>query len=337
MLTILFNTNALTIKEKLKVYNFFTITTTIMRLITFFTLLIGIIVLVIILNSLITNNNQPDTTPMVSSSSSSSFRVSKPFSSKAISSSLSSSSLISSVENIEIPVVDNTPPIVNQTIVKSVISKPIVNTITPKEEVVVNESKLVSSVSNSTSLWNKTSVKAVQEQSQSSKAKSSSNKSITSEQQSWAKQYEAIESVPDILPTNVLVISKSKQTFSLIRDNKEVLTGDLTTGGSFLDPNGGWSETHTGIYWVGNKSRNVKMKMFNTPDKVSKYFISLIGKHSKLNPTNIGIHDSPWRNNFGADFDYKNKGTNGCITAPAKLVEKLFGIMELNDLVFIVD
>lgn len=330
-----------------------------MRLPTLISIVIAIIILLLIISAWPKGTNQEDTGSMVSSSMSSPLKDSSlykyiPFSSSLSSSSqMSSSSSISNYSDtsIEYEVTPNTFVVPRassasqEVIAQRVLPKENAQKVIPKEttksvatpsikspikstpKVVVSESPIVASS------------EPVQEQSQSSKGKSSSSKSIPMEKQSWAKHYEGIESVPETLPANVLVISKSKQTFTLIRDNKEVLTGDVTTGGHFPDPTGGWSETHDGVYWVSNKSRNVKMELFGTPDKVSDYFISLRGQHNVINGTEeyAGIHDSPWRSKFGSEVDYKNKGTNGCITAPSDLVEKLFDRMQLNDLVYIID
>lgn len=323
-----------------------------MNLQTLISIVVAIIILILIISAWPKGNQQEDTASMVSSSSSP-LKDSNLYSYIPFSSSLPSSSQMSSSSSVststEYEVTPNTNVASQEVIAKPVVlpkkaapiksvAKSSVTSVVSSSSVAITR-EVVASESSVTGIPVTASPKATQEASQSSGSKSSSNSSVAPEKQSWSKHYEGIESVPETLPANVLVISKSKQTFNLIRDNKEVLSGDVTTGGHFPDPTGGWSETHAGVYWVSNKSRDVKMELFGTPDKVSDYFISLRGQHNVINGTEeyAGIHDSPWRSKFGSEVDYKNKGTNGCITAPSELIKKLFDKMQVNDLVFIIN
>lgn len=280
-----------------------------------------ILVPLIFITSLVYIHNSPNTTsPNSFSNSVSSIKVNSQISSSSQSSLTSSSPQSSS----------STSSLQEQGKVNEVIIPK--TTSIEQKKVVIEEKSIVKKIITKSS-------------SKSSKSSSVSPSSVSAIKKvdprlkSWEEHYKGIESVPKILPENVLMVSKSKQTFELHRDGKVTLKGDITTGGSYLNPNNVWSETHNGIYWISYKSRDVSMKMFDTPEKVSDYFISLRGKHNGLNKTEeyVGIHDSVWRTKFGVGFDHKRKGTYGCITAPSGLVKKLYNIMEVNDLVFVVD
>jgi len=155
---------------------------------------------------------------------------------------------------------------------------------------------------------------------------------------SWKEFYNGIEPVPEVMPSNALVINRASQTYELIREGKTTLTGNVTTGGHYPAPDNMWSATHSGVYWVSNKSNNVEMSLYGASNKRSQWFISIMGNHNTVNKSEgfVGIHDSNWRSVFGQTFDYKNRGTNGCITMPDKDMETLFSILKLNDSIIII-
>ena len=167
---------------------------------------------------------------------------------------------------------------------------------------------------------------------------SSSSSSVDARMESWAKHYEGIEPFTGYIPNGkVLIVDKSEQSYQLLVDGNVVKTGDVTTGGHYSAPDGMWSETHSGVYWVANKSQDVEMALYGSSGKISKYFISLRGKHNARQGSEeyIGIHDANWRTTFGKGFDYKNRGTNGCISAPLEDVKYLFEELKLNDVVIV--
>lgn len=49
-----------------------------------------------------------------------------------------------------------------------------------------------------------------------------------------------------------------------------------------------------------------------------------------------GLHDAPWRSNFGGDI-YQSNGSHGCVNVPAENMEAIFNAMEIGNAVVVYD
>ena len=47
-----------------------------------------------------------------------------------------------------------------------------------------------------------------------------------------------------------------------------------------------------------------------------------------------GLHDAPWRDEFGGTI-YKTNGSHGCINLPPEKAEQLFSIIKTHDIIVI--
>lgn len=98
-------------------------------------------------------------------------------------------------------------------------------------------------------------------------------------------------------------------------------TGVLVAHGAVVtgDINGG-HRTPEGIYSLKYKIRNAVLKGTNYRTNVSYWM-----------PFNndIGIHDAPWRTEFGRDI-YLTRGSHGCVNVAFRLAETLFNKVEVG-------
>lgn len=110
-------------------------------------------------------------------------------------------------------------------------------------------------------------------------------------------------------------IDLTKQHLWYYNDGALVAHGDVVTG----NMNRGY-KTPEGIYSLKYKVRNAVLKGVNYRASVSYWM-----------PFNndIGIHDAPWRTQFGRDI-YLTRGSHGCINVAFSLAETLFNNIDVG-------
>ncbi|MDO4176878.1 MAG: L,D-transpeptidase family protein [Bacillota bacterium] len=91
--------------------------------------------------------------------------------------------------------------------------------------------------------------------------------------------------------------------------------------------------TPTGVYKIGNKSRNITLK--GGGKKGSKgYYESFVSYWMSFIGNSIGLHDASWRSTFGGEI-YKYSGSHGCVNLPPKKAGELYEIIEIGDPVIV--
>lgn len=108
-------------------------------------------------------------------------------------------------------------------------------------------------------------------------------------------------------------ISISKQHLWLYKDGKMIVHGPVVTG----NPNRGHS-TVTGVYMINYKQKDATLSGPGYEAKVT-YWMPFFG--------NIGLHDAPWRFNFGGKI-YLTRGSHGCVNAPLYLAKIVYENIE---------
>lgn len=79
-------------------------------------------------------------------------------------------------------------------------------------------------------------------------------------------------------------------------------------------------DTPTGTCYVYNKQRNRVLRGPNYASFVN-FWVPVRG--------NIGIHDAPWRSEYGGEI-YKTNGSHGCINTPYDEMEKIYEHVEIG-------
>lgn len=112
-----------------------------------------------------------------------------------------------------------------------------------------------------------------------------------------------------------LEISITKQHLWYYKEGKLLTQGSIVTG----NPNRG-NSTIIGLYMLNYKQKGATLR---GPDYASDvtYWMPFYG--------NIGLHDAPWRSNFGGEI-YKRNGSHGCINAPLYLAKTVYQHIEPN-------
>lgn len=92
-----------------------------------------------------------------------------------------------------------------------------------------------------------------------------------------------------------------------LRVESPCVTGNVTKG---------WG-TPTGIFPISYKKRDATLtgEDYSTPVRYWMPFNS-----------NIGLHDAPWRSQFGGEI-YKTSGSHGCINLPPEMAEKIYSLV----------
>ncbi|ROR26360.1 putative peptidoglycan binding protein [Mobilisporobacter senegalensis] len=104
-------------------------------------------------------------------------------------------------------------------------------------------------------------------------------------------------------------INLTAQHLFFYKEGKRILETDFVSGN--ISRNYG---TPTGTYPIQYKENDATLngEDYSTP---VKYWMPFNG--------NIGLHDAPWRNEFGKDI-YLTKGSHGCINMPPDAAKKMF-------------
>lgn len=130
---------------------------------------------------------------------------------------------------------------------------------------------------------------------------------------------------PEILPIwetpplsalrNYVEIDLTNQQLYLYTDGALVLETPIVSGSLATR-----HRTPAGAYTLVGKHRNVTLR---GPDYANfvRYWMPFNG--------GIGLHDAPWRRNFGGTI-YKTNGSHGCINLPADMAETIFGIIDAS-------
>lgn len=123
-----------------------------------------------------------------------------------------------------------------------------------------------------------------------------------------------VEGLDDIGDTYV-EIDYTKQHMWYYEDGKKILECDIVSG-NIAEGNG----SPDGLYKIVYKKSPAVLKGEDYESAV-EYFMPFA--------YNVGIHDAPWRSEFGGDF-YKTSGSHGCINSPGKIAEKLYKRIQIN-------
>lgn len=107
-------------------------------------------------------------------------------------------------------------------------------------------------------------------------------------------------------------VDMTEQMMYYYLDGKLQLETPIVTGNT-----GRRWETPEGVNYVYGKAVN---RVLSGPGYAShvNFWMPVKG--------NIGIHDAPWRSEFGGDI-YKTAGSHGCINTPYEAMEKLYGMI----------
>ena len=117
-----------------------------------------------------------------------------------------------------------------------------------------------------------------------------------------------------------VIVYISRQQLDYYENDVVVFSSPVVTG-----INGG---TPKGSYTLLNKSRNVALVGADYVSHV-KYWMPFIGR-------SYGLHDAPWRSNFGGDI-YKTNGSHGCVNLPTDSAAKLYDLLEVGTPIIIAD
>ena len=110
-------------------------------------------------------------------------------------------------------------------------------------------------------------------------------------------------------------VNITAQHLFLYVNGAKVLDTDVVTG----NPNKG-NSTPTGAYGITYCEKDATLKGENYTSKV-KYWMPFCG--------NVGMHDAPWRSQFGSDI-YMRSGSHGCVNLPPSIAPKIFAQVKTN-------
>lgn len=94
-----------------------------------------------------------------------------------------------------------------------------------------------------------------------------------------------------------------------------VVDTEVVTG----NPGMGW-ETPTGVYAVDAKKSPAVLTGEDYESPVT-YWLPFAG--------NVGIHDAPWRTEFGGEL-YQTEGSHGCVNTPYDQAEIIYENLEIG-------
>lgn len=118
-------------------------------------------------------------------------------------------------------------------------------------------------------------------------------------------------------------IDLSRQHVSFFKEGKQKYESDCVTG-CIAAGHG----TPTGIYSLGNKSRNITLK--GGGKKGSKtYYESFVNYWMAFIGNSIGLHDASWRSSFGGEI-YKYSGSHGCVNLPPSKAGDLYKVIDIG-------
>lgn len=141
----------------------------------------------------------------------------------------------------------------------------------------------------------------------------------TVEREPVYRQKAAVHDADDIANTYVEV-SIGGQHVWYYKDGNLVLSTDCVTGNTSLGRG-----THTGVYYVKYKDKNVILKGADYETPVS-YWMPFNGGE--------GLHDATWRGSFGGSI-YRGSGSHGCVNLPYSAAKTLYQNVSPGDPVII--
>lgn len=122
-----------------------------------------------------------------------------------------------------------------------------------------------------------------------------------------------------------LEIDLSAQTLWYYKNGKSIFRSEFVSGN--LKDNTG---TITGTYSLAYKERDATLKGVNVDgsdyESEVEYWMPFCNGY--------GLHDAPWRDEFGGDI-YKTNGSHGCINLPPEKAKELFSIIQTHDVIVI--
>ncbi len=117
-------------------------------------------------------------------------------------------------------------------------------------------------------------------------------------------------------------VSISEQKMFYFKDGEMILSTDVVTGNA-----GRKRDTPQKVCFVYGKQEK---RVLRGPGYASfvNFWMPVSG--------NIGIHDSPWRSEYGGEI-YKTNGSHGCINTPYNVMKELYEAVEIGTPVIIYD
>ncbi len=115
-------------------------------------------------------------------------------------------------------------------------------------------------------------------------------------------------------------VNLTEQYLYFYKEGELIVESDFVSG-SVADGNA----THTGIYAIKGKSRDVTLRGPDYATPVS-FWMPFNGGE--------GLHDATWRSRFGGTI-YRKNGSHGCINLPYEVAEAVFEKIEVGDCVIV--
>ena len=117
------------------------------------------------------------------------------------------------------------------------------------------------------------------------------------------------------LGSEYILVDMGNQHLSYYKDGVLTISYDVVTGNTRLG-----RSTPVGFFHVYNKRYHTILRGANYASYVN-YWLGV--------NKGIGIHDAPWRKNFGEEI-YKTNGSHGCINSPYDEMEDLYNLVEVG-------
>lgn len=125
----------------------------------------------------------------------------------------------------------------------------------------------------------------------------------------YLKTAQAQNGPADDIGNSYVEVSIPEQMVYLFVDGKKIISSPVVTGDTEKK-----RDTHTGIYGITYKQRNAILTGEGYSSPVS-YWMPFNG--------NEGLHDAPWRENFGG-YIYQGAGSHGCVNCPPGVAAKIY-------------
>ncbi len=127
---------------------------------------------------------------------------------------------------------------------------------------------------------------------------------------------------------NYVEVSIDEQHLWVYQDGEIVLDTEVVTGNPNPDEKGKNRQTYLGCYAIKDKMKDVTLGTLDVQGYESpvKYWVPFNGGE--------GLHDAPWREEFGGKI-YQYNGSHGCVNCPPEVMGSIYKYVKKGDAVVV--